>query len=107
MASCGICGKAVRKTTVVSLLDGGKIASKRACSECVGRGVLLTTSAPGPTLTKAPLDADERDIRAVLRKLAKNYRGLSRAQLTDEATEAMLTAANVADAWAARPEVRR
>lgn len=89
------------------VLEAGELRSALACASCMKRGIVLTTPPLVPTLTKATLDDDERDIRVVLRKLARHFRGLSKAQLDEEASDAMNTAADVADAWAARPEVRR
>jgi hypothetical protein len=107
---------------MVALLHEGNIDRKRACSTCVRRGVLITTMPRAtPTLTKAPLDTEEKDVREVLRKLVRHLRGLAKAQGAfdqsngDESDAAMNDghvvgldqAADIAEAWAARPEIRR
>jgi hypothetical protein len=120
MASCGICGKARRTGSGgrVVVLEDGELRSALACAECMGRGVVLTTPPANlPTLTKAPLDADERDIRAVLRKLANHLRGIAKAKRADHERTTQISArgkfddfdtcADIADGWAARPQVRR
>lgn len=110
MSTCGICGKGVRKTNLVALLYGGAITNKRACTECVRRGVLVTTMPHVRAEKPAVLDAEERDVREVLRKLARHLRGMSTAQKRMDAVltaEGLDQAADIADAWASRPEARR
>jgi hypothetical protein len=106
---------------MVVLLHDGNIDRKRACNTCVRRGVLITTMPRAtPALMKAPLDADEKDVREVLRRFARHLRGLAKGmhgtqdRLTlgidhkiDEQADGIDQAADIADAWAARPEIRR
>lgn len=94
------------------VLENGNIRCTLACAGCVKRGIILTTPTPTPTptLTKAPLDAEERDVRGVLRKLARHLRGLAKGQKQMDAeftAEGLEQSADIADAWAARPQVRR
>lgn len=119
---CGLCGNDVRKTSMVALLHEGNIDRKRACNTCVRRGVLVTTMprVAAPTLTKT-LDAEEKDVREVLRKLARHLRGLAKAQgafdpsngdesdaeHNDGHVFGLNQAADITDGWAARPEIRR
>jgi hypothetical protein len=99
---------------MVVLLHDGHIDRKRACNICVRRGVLITTMPRAtPTLTKAPLDAE--DVREVLRKLARHLRGLAEGYSKIEGpndpestpADGLDQAADIADGWAARPEIRR
>lgn len=109
---CGICGNPTRKGStqrVMMLATDGELHSTVACARCVNRGVTLVTRPhTDPLGIKAEgLSEAEKDVRSVLRALARYYRNLGRTQLSEEETEAMQTCANVADAWAARPQVRQ
>jgi len=118
MSTCGVCGGAVRAGTMVQLVTGtGELQRKRACGGCAKRGVLLVAPAREPVLTKTlPLDAGERDVREVLRRLARHLRGTAKAQkstadrtdttTTFEHAEGLEQAADIAEGWAARPNIR-
>lgn len=121
---CRICGGAVRKgsgSMVYAALEPGELTRVRACVGCAKRAIVLSfPTAPAPE--KPTLDAEERDIREVLRRLARHLRGLAKATTIrrdkslpstptfDTFAAAALSleqAADIADAWAARPEARR
>lgn len=123
MSKCSVCGNATRKGArerMHVLSSDGEIRRVLACVACFKRSITIVTAANAPTKT-ATLDADERDVREVLRKLARHLRGLARAQRAacdrpdpndvhheeHGPDEGLDQAADIADAWAARPEARR
>lgn len=108
--NCSACDKTMRRgsTSTVYVNDGSTVLRRaRVCAACARRSVsivgLLTELKPAEQL-----DESERDTRAVLRALAKHFRGLAKAQRRFFAgvAQGLDQAADVTDAWAARPQAR-
>lgn len=84
MSACGVCGNprrrgAGRRVHVLGP-EPGKIRAVIACGSCANRSVTLAVA---PLATEhgrkaLVLDAAEKDVRAVLRVLAKRLRGLAK-----------------------------
>lgn len=101
------------------LAADGELHSTIACARCVNRGVMLVTRpSTDPLGIKAEgLDAEEKDVRAVLRKLANHLRGIAKAKRANFERTTQISArgkfddfdtcADVAEAWAVRPGVRK
>lgn len=119
---CGACGRDVRSTTLALVLPLNEV--KRVCDDCRRGGVTIVSRAPSTvTAEHAPLSEQERSTRSVLRSLAHHIRGLATAtsramagkvgdaesfssSMTTATLVAYETCADIAEAWAARPNAR-
>jgi hypothetical protein len=84
VSACGVCGNARRRgagrRVYVLGPEPGKVRAVIACASCAGRSVTLAVA---PLATEngrkaLVLDAAEKDVRTVLRGIAKRLRGLAR-----------------------------
>lgn len=69
MARCGCCGKVgLRKTTMASVIERGRVVGKRVGECCAGDGVLIVASKVAPVVE----DRSRKDQREHLAPFIKN-----------------------------------
>jgi len=123
--NCGSCGHSARAGTCrlafVFDSEGAGLVRRRICASCIKHAVLIVSPASGvgPAQLLTPNEVETRHVlRALaryLRRLAKAYRSVLPGQLTIERDLApegyrvagLEAAADVADGWAAAPQVRQ
>jgi len=77
MATCGACGKrGVRKTTLATVIERGKLRGKRVGECCAKDGVLLVASRVAPVL----VSGERREQREVLAPFVRNLQARVRAR---------------------------
>jgi hypothetical protein len=120
--NCGNCGKQVRSCRLAYVYDdeGRGLVRKRCCAECQDLAVLIVvgTVKPRENGQAIALSPRERETRNVLRSLARYLRSVGKANEVmkrnlefawegEVQQRTMDQAADIAEAWASRPEARQ